>query len=301
MDNKTFKVNKKNAIISLIVIWCLIVLAVVVYFIFTIGKVSVEVKYAPFAAVVKLDDTVIMNNNSNYIAPGSYHLKVEYENFQTYEGEVTITEETKYLYGKLIPANEDGAIFMNEHNKDFLEIEGIAGKVATEEGIKQRENYPIINELPIKDPYYSIGYNIDEDDVLNITVEASISYRQLAVNKLLEIMSDEDFGKYNIVFYDLDNPFSNSFENNTESNPVNFIKKGFTNVNCDFEVSGTIDDDYYYGYLRYYYKDYINVINRIVLARDNETWNLAADPYPLLTTFNTPEVPLDIINKVNSL
>ena len=301
MENKTFKINKKNAIISLIVIWCLIVLIAIVFFAFTIGKVSVEVKYAPFAAVVKLDDTVIMNNNSNYITPGSYHLKVEYENFETYEGEVTITEETKYLYGKLIPANEDGAIFMNEHNKDFLEIEGIAGKVATEEGVKQREKYPIINELPIKDPYYSIGYNVGED-VLNITVEASISYRQLAVNKLLEIMDNEDFGKYNIIFYNLGSPYDGRFIENDKTDPVEFIKTGFSGTGVDFTVEGGVrEDDYYYAYLRYYYKDYIGVIYRVVLKNDDGSWKLAADPYPLLTSFNTPDVPLEIINKVNDL
>jgi len=66
-------------------------------------------------------------------------------------------------------------------------------------------------------------------------------------------------------------------------------------------VDDSMSDDYYYTYLRSYYDGFVSVIFRLVLARDSNGWKLIADPYPLLTSFNTPEVPLDILNKVNRL
>ena len=272
------------------------------YVIFTYDKVSVTVKFAPFAATVRLDETVIRNNSSNYITPGNYHLKVEYENFETIERDIVVEEGTKYLYGNMNPANEAGEAYMQEHMEEFYEVQGIAGELATDAGLLQRSLYPIVDKLPVKDPYFNIGYNLNDEGGLDVTVEAAIAYRQLAVSRLLEIMKKEDFGKYNIVFYDLDNPYAGKFVDNDETDPAEYIKKGFAGVDVDFTVNGGVEENgYYYAYLRYYFRKYVNVIYRVVLEGGDGEWGLVANPEPLLTTFNTPDVPLEIIDEVNRL
>lgn len=293
--------NRKNIIIAFVAFWVLLVIIAIIFFITTRGKVLVEVKYAPFAATVKLDETTIMNNNNNYITPGEYNITVEFKDFKSYEGTITIDENTKYIFGNLIPANENGEEYMNEHATDYLEVERITNKVSTENGIKQREQYPIINKLPIKDPYYTIGYSISDDGILSITVKSSIAYRQLVTNKILEITDDSDLEKYDILFYDLDNPFSGKFVENDETDPKNYLKNGFSTTGLDFIMgNGAYDNEYYYTFLRYTINN-LPIVFRVILRKTNGKWELLGDPYPLLTTFRAPNVPIDVINKVNML
>ena len=140
--------QRKRAIITVVVFWAVIAVFAIGFFMYTLGRVSVSVKFAPFAATVRLNGTVLMNNHDNYIEPGEYHLVVEYENFETLEEDIRINDTTKYLFDNLEPLNDDGVAYMNAHNEEFLEVQGIAGSVAIEMGDWQREKYPIIEKLP---------------------------------------------------------------------------------------------------------------------------------------------------------
>ena len=156
--------------------------------------------------------------------------------------------------------------------------------------------------FPIIDPHYTIDYTLSEESKPIIDVAVGAAYRQAAVYKLLNIMNDEDFGIYDIYFENLENPFAGIFKPNNSTDPVEFIKDGFSNAGVDFTVNGGKEqNDYYYAYIRYSYQTYISIIYRIVLIRNGESWRLSADPYPLLTTTNTPDVPLYILNNANSL
>lgn len=292
----------KKIIIVVIILWMILVVGVIIYYLTIVGKVKLDVEFAPFSAKVTMNGVAVRNHGHNYVAPGEYHVVVEYENFDTYEATVTIESDTKYLYGTLNPSNEEGEKYVKEHIQEFYIVEGIAGEMASLAGQKTRQEYPIIKKLPIKDPYYNIGYTFADDGILKITVKSSISYRQLAVEKLLEILGPEDFGKYDIMFYDLENPYAGKFKDNSADDPVEYIKSGFSDVDVQYDVDkGTLSGDYYYTYLRYMYNNYVSVIFRLVLIHDDDEWRLAADPYPLLTTTNTPDVPLEIINSANEL
>lgn len=301
MERTRININWKKVTITLGIIWGIIILGVVSFYIYTIGKVKINVDYAPFAARVQLNGTTVMNHHDNYITPGEYQVKVEFNNFETYEDTVTIEQDTEFIFGMLSPANEEGEKYMVNHAEEFDSINKYYSIMMNKEGEKLSKKYPIINKLPIKEPYYTIGYTVN-DDGIDVTVESSIAYRQLAVSKVLSVLEPDDFGKYGITFYNLDNPFKDTFSANTESDPAEFIKKGFSNAGVDFSVGGgTRSDDYYYAYLRYSFKKGINAVFRIVLIKNGDTWKLAGTPYTLLTTKNTPDVPLEIINKVNQL
>ena len=302
MDGIKPKINPKTIVIVGVGIFVAIILYMIGFFIYTAGKVAVDVEYAPYAATVSLNGVAVRNHSNNYLEPGEYQLIVEYENFDKIESTVIVDEETKYLFGSLSPINEAGEEYAKKHQDEFFAVEGIAGTLANIEGEKQREKFPIISKLPVKEPYYTIGYNI-EDEKLNITVESGIAYRQLAVNRVLKLMDDEDFGRYNVVFVELDNPYEGKFKQNDAKDPIEYIKTGFTDIGVDFTVGGGQEEDgYYYAYLRYSFNKYVNVVYRVVLIKDETgAWNLAGEPYPLLTTENTPGVPLEIINKVNKL
>ena len=303
MENKRFidQINVKKIIIILSIIWGIIAIIGIGFIIFTHDKVLVDVEYAPFSATVKLNGTTVMNHHGNYLEPGEYTLEVEFENFQKIEKTISIDDQTKTIYGSLIPINADGEQYVRDHINDFLYIEGIASGQSLENGLKQSEEYPIVDKLPIKDPYYTLGYNFTEDGILNLTVESSISYRQIASQKVIELMGDDGFGRYDVSYYNLDNPYFGTFKANQETDPIKYLQTGYAVTGLDFTVQRcTREGDYYYAFLRYQFRTYTSVIYRVVLIWE-DGWRLASTPYPLLTTTNTPDVPLEIINKVNKL
>ena len=268
--------------------------------IYTSDKIEVQVTYAPFAATVKIDDRTLKNNAKNYIKPGKYILNVELKDFKTITKEIEITESTTDLYGSLNPTNDTGVAYKKEHLKEFQTVEGVIGAAASKEGLSQREKWPIITKLPIKDPHYTLGYSVPDLDHLVINVYSSVAYRSLALNKLMSIISKEDLGLYGVEVKDLVNPYSAPVQN-AETDPQTFIRRAFPNYS--FTIGeGKKEDGYYYTYLRAQ-RDGGPEIFRVVLApNDNDDgWHFAGVPYPFLTTANTPDVSVDILYKANQL
>lgn len=318
------------------VILVLIIIFSLVNLLSRVGKIPVEVKYVPYAATVKLNGKKIANNAVNYIESGSYVITVEFENFESTEVNVEINDDVTYLYGVLNPINDAGIEYLNKHSEELSEIQDISD--ARSGKIKELlwEKYPLLNDLPINDPYYTIDYDmpVSEKELKTyspeIIVKASVAYNDLAIAKLLELADDETFGIYDVTFENTNNIYSGKFIDNEATDPIQFIKNGYDGVGFEFEIGTEIvlsesgesdnmgwagedgdltdemmgggeDGDYYYTYLRSCFDTYVGQIYRIVLIRDGAGWRLASDPYLLLTTFNTPDVPLDIINKVNRL
>jgi len=61
------------------------------------GKVAVEVKYAPLEASVFIDNQDYVTNNAiNYLELGHHHVMVVMNGFKTLEEDVEITKDTKY-------------------------------------------------------------------------------------------------------------------------------------------------------------------------------------------------------------
>ena len=301
MNGDALLKRRKTVFAVIAVLWGVLTFFAIMFFIVAADKALVQVKYAPFAAVVKLDDTVIMNNNENFIAPGEYHLVVEYENFETYEADIVVGDNTTYMYRNLKPINDEGERYMHEHAEEFLEVQGIAGMIATEEGTNQIKEYPVIEQLPIRDSLYMLDYTV-EDGKIVITVSAGLGYRGLAIDGLMDLIGEDGVGKYDVKIVDLDNPYEGKFVENDEKTPDDYLKAGYANVGFDFTVGGgEIEGDYYYAFLRYYFQKYVGVVFKVVLRREGDGWKLAGEPYPILTTANTPGVPLEIIEKANQL
>lgn len=296
------KIGLKRIAIIVGIIFLVIIIYSVSVLISRIGKILVKVEYAPFAATVTINDIKLSNHAENYITPGEYHLKVEFENFETLEKEIEITEDTLFLAGALRAANDLGEAYVSSHQEEFVVIKNYADGVNGGDNERFFKIYPLLASFPITDPHYTIKYKLSEESKPIINVAVGTAYRQMAIYKLLDIMNDKDFETYDIYFDNLENPFAGTFEPNDETDPIKFIEKGFSNTGIDLNVNdGKQEGQYYSAYIRYFYQTYISIIYRVVLIQDSNGWRLVADPYPLLTTSNTPEVPLAILNRVNSL
>ena len=298
----TEKINLKKILIGFGIVIAMIVIYSVVMIVVRIGKVPVKIQYAPFAATVVLGENEMRNNAENYVTPGVYDLRVEFENFEAIEKEIEITEDTVFLVGALLAINDEGERYVSEHQDEFVVVKDYADGVNGSDMERLIETYPLLGDLPYTDPYYILDYTLTEESRPVITISVGLGHRAIAINKLISMWGENGAEIYDVKILDLENPYEGKFVENNERDPKKFLEVGFASAGLDFEVGGgTEDGDYYYAYLRYYFQTYIGVIYRVVLRRSDSGWRLVADPYPVLTAVNTPDIPLDILNKVNGL
>jgi hypothetical protein len=189
----------------------------VVYFIIgqltKIGKIPIDVKYAPFDAKVLLDGKELKNNRINYLKLGEHRLVVERQGFEGVEKDIVIREDDKYLLGGMLSAGPAGRDYALAKSKDFMTVEGISGELAMKAGDDEREAYPILKHLPIKNTLFSIGDTYDGNgDFVVIVKSNSQAYLGAAIRELFRLSSDVDPTEYKIVIEDFSNPFGGNRE-----------------------------------------------------------------------------------------
>jgi len=266
-----------------------------------IGKVAVITKYAPFAATVYLNGIKIDNNAINYLEPGKYTLTASLNHFVTNTETVVITEETKYIIGKLIAADPEGEEMMTKHQRQFLEVEGLFGQLAAAAGDEIKQKYPILSYLPINNSFYSISFAYLDDGSPKITVKAEPRLVDIAVQKLLSL-KDVSLTDYDISFT-IPSPFA-SPNPSTASNPATFINTSFPDLFSRYQLgpSHTINDYYLTTAFVYdYASDDAFSHYKIILKKDSDVWTFATIPQLLFTTKNSPNVPVNILDQANRL
>ena len=294
---------QKIAFISLIFIFIAVISISIAVLISRIGKIAVQVKYAPYSATIKLNGVTISNNSTNYLSPGNYTLTAELDHFESISESVTIDDSTEYLLGQLLPTDQEGESIATAHQSEYSEVEGIFGQLSNEAGAVIKEEYPILNHLPINNNFYSISFRYDSDTPGKplITVKAEPLYLDIATQKLLSF-KDVNPAEYDISFT-AENPFKSPQESFAQD-PKEFLTQTFPIISSDFKIGDNQASDDYYLVTVYQY-DYNNDTNynhyRIALKRNGNSWSLVATPQPLLTTYNTPELSLDLLSRANQL
>lgn len=74
-------------------------------------------------------------------------------------------------------------LFTNNGPSD-RDLEAEAGVSSIEQGEKEREEYPILKNLPIKNAVYTIGYQFEDDGKPTIIITATEYYQPFALEKL---------------------------------------------------------------------------------------------------------------------
>jgi len=290
--------------LAAIVFCCLITIAILsttALYVPRIGKVAVITKYAPYTASVYLNGAKIRNNATNFLAPGKYELTVQLDHFTTNTETITITKDTTYLIGFLFPSDATGETIADQHKRDFQEVEGVFGQLVIADGDQIRQKYPILDFLPINNPFYSISFTYKNDGSPKITVQTEPNMADVAVRKLLSLP--------NIALIDYDisfaipNPFTTPMPN-TNTSPATFIKASFPNIIDDYQIAdGQHVGDYFLTTIYLYdftsHDSYAHF--KVILSRQNDSWVFAAPPQLLFTTKNAPSTPIDLLNQANQL
>lgn len=158
-----------------------------------------------------------------------------------------------------------------------------------------------MNHLPINNAVFSLGYTIKEGDKFLIIIEASDTYLESAVNTLKSLPQDKSLAEYDITIKNFQNPFAKSFISNNSSSPLDFLRQGYQNINCTVN-EGIKDNNYYYTTITAGDPKQFNVVTyRVLIEYISNQWRLTTTPYPLLTTYNTPDVPVQILDAINKL
>lgn len=79
------------------------------------------------------------------------------------------------------------------------DLEAEAGKSSIEQGEKERAEYPILKDLPIKNAVFTIGYQFEDDGKPTIIITATEYYQPFALEKLKSL---GDISSYRIKIVD---------------------------------------------------------------------------------------------------
>lgn len=302
--NTEDQVKKRNTLIVIIIgsiLFLAIITFAIIQLIGRIGKVSVNVSYAPFIAEVTANNVKLKNNTTNYLAPGEYQVTVSSPNFETLQETVTIKEDTTDIYGMLGPNTEEGQRIYDKHQDDFLEVQALYGKASIAEGEAQRKEWPILSFLPQNNILYSLGY-ILENNSLTITVRSSNTYLDSALDELFSLAhAPQTIATYDVRLTDFSNQLT-SFVKNANTNPIEYLRTGYKHIPELSIQTGQQNGEYYYTTILVgSEEDYMQVTYRAILKKIENSWELTGTPYPVVTTTNHPDIPLEILNLTNSL
>ena len=188
--------NKRKIIIA-IIFAIIAIVGALIYQIYTAidrsGKIPVEVAAAPNDAKITFKDKktkaeYTAKDGTNYLPPGDYSITAAKDGFRSNQTEINATTKPRYtVIIELMPQSDQARQWQKKHMDQYDKVEGIAGQQIREAGKKFTEKYPVVAKLPIKDPYYSVGYYKKDDRPIIVIRTESPQYRYKATLRLVSM------------------------------------------------------------------------------------------------------------------
>lgn len=171
------------------------------------GKIAVPVYVAPSDATVKLsDNTELPTSGTAYLRPGEYEVTVSRDGFASQTRDLRVSENaTPYIYIGLASDSEEADAWQKANRAAYAKIESLTVEKAREYNTLFKSNNPIVNVLPIQDPYYTVDYRNHDDASIELLIYGvSPQYREVA----LEFLRDKGYEPtdYRIVYENFKNP-----------------------------------------------------------------------------------------------
>lgn len=188
--------QRKNIVIAIIFV-IIAIIGTIIYQIYTTidrsGKVPVEVAAAPNDAKITFKDKktkveYAARNGTNYLPPGDYSITAAKDGFRSSQIEVNANSKPQHIIIiELMPQSDQARQWQKKHMDQYNKVESIAGQQIREAGKKFTEKYPVVAKLPIKDPYYSVGYYKKDDRPIIVIRTESPQYRYKATLRLVSM------------------------------------------------------------------------------------------------------------------
>lgn len=304
MQRQTLFNNKKFRII-LFAVATLVALTIIISLINLIrhsGKIKVTIDFQPTEAQVYLSHSdQNINQSTVYLSPGEYQLSAFLDGYFYSETTINVNEYTPTFLGQLIPIDAT-----DSEISDLLEQLSLANSAAYSDiNSLLTDKFPLLNYLPyssLDDTFYITAELNPDYSVLNVIINLQAKNSPLAANAAYGVLEsfdpDLDLSGYNITINNFTNPFENQFRDNNSANAITFLRTGFSSLEGISVQTGKTNEEYYYTVIEQTLgSDYMPY--RVVLKKNGNSWELLNTPTPILTTYNTPNVPQEILNKAN--
>lgn len=148
------------------------------------GKIAVPVEVVPRDATVVLSNKQpLPSSGVAYIAPGEYKVTVKKEGFTTQTRDLRVSAAAvPYIYIGLSGESREAKSWQERNARDYQKLEIITVEKNRDYTTLFRSANPIVEILPIKDPYYTIDYRNRNDTSIELIIHGtSPRYREAAV------------------------------------------------------------------------------------------------------------------------
>lgn len=170
------------------------------------GKIPVVVSVVPSDATVTFNGKS-EGNGTHYLPAGSYEVTVRKDGFKTETEQVIVTDKKQQnvVAASLTAESTDAKKWAKEHSGDYAKNQAYGAIEANSNGSYFTAKNPITTKLPYNDPYFTIGYIVNKDQSITLTVVTpSPRYRFYAVQQIRDLGYDPT--DFKIMFKDFHNP-----------------------------------------------------------------------------------------------
>lgn len=206
---------RRFIVVSCVII-CMLIIGLVAFWQYQVsqqrrGKIAVPVQVAPNDASVTLSTgEELPSDGEAYIKPGEYKVTVKAAGFGSQTRELRVSEAaTPYIYIGLVGKSKEAKQWQKNHQREYDELEKLTTAKSREYSVMFDRNNPIVADLPINDPYYSIGYRNDDDTSVELIVWGTSPSNRAAALEMLRDKGHEPTD-YRITYEGFDNPLGGS-------------------------------------------------------------------------------------------
>lgn len=183
-----------------------------------------------------------------------------------------------------------------------------------EQGNKEREKYPIVEYLPIKNSLFTLGYQFSNaGKKLTLKVTTTETYLDSAINKLTSFGVDLTNCALDIT--SPASPFLSAYIVNNETDPIAALRAAYSRVesfqiakiravsSSGEDVEGAKNADYILARITTGREDHYNLQTyRVILKKDEASrWIPISNPSPILNIYNTPGIDIELLKLANLL
>lgn len=173
------------------------------------GTIAVSVEVVPRDATVTLSNNQeVPSHGAAYIKPGDYKVTVKKEGFTTRIYDLRVSDNSvPYIYIGLAGKTKDAKAWQKNHMRDYQNLELLTVEKNRDYTTLLRSANPIVEILPIKDPYYTIDYRNHNDGSIELIVYGtSPRYREVAIAYLRD--KGYEPTDYRITYESFKNPLT---------------------------------------------------------------------------------------------
>jgi len=168
-----------------------------------------------YLLVAPSDSKILMNgepitNGERKIKPGNYEIEISREGFDTETKSILVESgELDEVFIALTSNDPSTADWYDTHEEDAGVVEAILNQEYSEAAEKMEEKYDIVDDLPVYNYSYILGYGTCADDGgpdFCVVIRAEFGYRDEAVKYLQD--TGKDLGKYYVEIAEYSSPFN---------------------------------------------------------------------------------------------